>query len=195
MGNAMLLSSAYGWFVGLLIVMIVVTALFAFILWIALKPIKKDELDDSSSARKALARRETELTVALLKLLNKESDEGKRAELENKLREVKAAEKLVNELMGEDEPAAKPAKPVKPVKPAPKAAKPAAAPVQQAAKPAKPAAQPAAKPAAAPVQQAVKPAKPAAQPAAKPAAAPAQQAAKPAAKPAPAKPAEEPKKE
>ena len=170
MGNAMLLSSAYGWFVGLLIVMIVVTALFAFILWIALKPIKKDELDDSSSAKKALARRETELTVALLKLLNKESDEGKRAELENKLREVKAAEKLVNELMGEDEPAAKPAKPVKPVKPAPKAAKPAAAPVQQAAKPAKPAAQSAAKPVAKP-------------------------AAKPAEKPAPAKPAEEPKKE
>ncbi len=187
MGNAMLLSSAYGWFVGLLIVMIVVTALFAFILWIALKPIKKDELDDSSSARKALARRETELTVALLKLLNKESDEGKRAELENKLREVKAAEKLVNELMGEDEPAAKPAKPVKPVKPAPKAAKPAAAPAQQAAKPAKPAAQPAAKPVA----------KPAAKPAEKPAAtpAPAKPAAKPAEKPAPAKPAEEPKKE
>ncbi len=187
MGNAMLLSSAYGWFVGLLIVMIVVTALFAFILWIALKPIKKDELDDSSSAKKALARRETELTVALLKLLNKESDEGKRAELENKLREVKAAEKLVNELMGEDEPAAKPAKPVKPVKPAPKAAKPAAAPVQQAAKPAKPAAQSAAKPVA----------KPAAKPAEKPAAtpAPAKPAAKPAEKPAPAKPAEEPKKE
>ena len=186
MGNAMLLSSAYGWFVGLLIVMIVVTALFAFILWIALKPIKKDELDDSSSAKKALARRETELTVALLKLLNKESDEGKRAELENKLREVKAAEKLVNELMGEDEPAAKPAKPVKPVKPAPKAAKPAAAPVQQAAKPAKPAAQSAAKPLA----------KPAAKPAEKPAAtpAPAKPAEKPVAKPA-AKPAEEPKKE
>ncbi len=186
MGNAMLLSSAYGWFVGLLIVMIVVTALFAFILWIALKPIKKDELDDSSSAKKALARRETELTVALLKLLNKESDEGKRAELENKLREVKAAEKLVNELMGEDEPAAKPAKPVKPVKPAPKAAKPAAAPVQQAAKPAKPAAQSAAKPVA----------KPAAKPAEKPAAtpAPAKPAEKPVAKPA-AKPAEEPKKE
>lgn len=182
----MLLSSAYGWFVGLLIVMIVVTALFAFILWIALKPIKKDELDDSSSAKKALARRETELTVALLKLLNKESDEGKRAELENKLREVKAAEKLVNELMGEDEPAAKPAKPVKPVKPAPKAAKPAAAPVQQAAKPAKPAAQSAAKPVA----------KPAAKPAEKPAAtpAPAKPAEKPVAKPA-AKPAEEPKKE
>lgn len=176
MGNAMLLSSAYGWFVGLLIVMIVVTALFAFILWIALKPIKKDELDDSSSAKKALARRETELTVALLKLLNKESDEGKRAELENKLREVKAAEKLVNELMGEDEPAAKPAKPVKPVKPAPKAAKPAAAPVQQAAKPAKPAAQSAAKPVA----------KPAAKPAEKPAAtpAPAKPAEKPVAKPA-----------
>lgn len=171
MGNAMLLSSAYGWFVGLLIVMIVVTALFAFILWIALKPIKKDELDDSSSARKALARRETELTVALLKLLNKESDEGKRAELENKLREVKAAEKLVNELMGEDEPAAKPAKPVKPVKPAPKAAKPA-----------KPAAKPAEKPVAKPAE------KPAAKPVAKP-------AAKPAEKPAPAKPAEEPKKE
>ena len=138
MGNAMLLSSAYGWFVGLLIVMIVVTALFAFILWIALKPIKKDELDDSSSARKALARRETELTVALLKLLNKESDEGKRAELENKLREVKAAEKLVNELMGEDEPAAKPAKPVKPVKPAPKAAKPAAKRAEAPAKTEKP---------------------------------------------------------
>ncbi len=180
MGNAMLLSSAYGWFVGLLIVMIVVTALFAFILWIALKPIKKDELDDSSSAKKALARRETELTVALLKLLNKESDEGKRAELENKLREVKAAEKLVNELMGEDEPAAKPAKPVKSAQPAPKAAKPAKPAAQPAAKPvAKSAAKPAEKPATTPA-----PAKPAEKP-----------VAKPAAKPAPAKPAEEPKKE
>lgn len=138
MKQAILISSAYGWFAGLLTVMVIVTALFALILVIALKPIKKDELDDSSSAKKALGRRETELTIELLK---KQNDAKARAELEGKLREVKAAEKLVEELVPEPEkpaprkpvkaPAGKPA-PKAPAKPAPvKPAKPAKAPVKE----------------------------------------------------------------
>lgn len=136
MKQAILISSAYGWFAGLLTVMVIVTALFALILVIALKPIKKDELDDSSSAKKALGRRETELTIELLK---KQNDAKARAELEGKLREVKAAEKLVEELVPEPEKPA-PKKPVKAPagKPAPKApAKPAPEKPAEPVKPAK----------------------------------------------------------
>lgn len=155
MEKALLLSAAYGWFAGLLTVMVIVTALFALILVIALKPVKKDELDDSSSARKALGRRETELTI---ELLNKQNDAKKRAELESKLREVKAAEKLVEELIPEEEKPApkKPpvkapaAAPAKPAKPAPEA-KPAAAPVKPAKTP----------PVAKPAEKDEKPAEPA----------------------------------
>lgn len=142
MEKAILVSAAYGWFAGLLTVMVIVTALFAFILVIALKPVKKDELDDSNSARRALGRRETELTI---ELLNKQNDAKRRAELESKLREVKAAEKLVEELIPEEEkpapkkPAVKPpvkqSVPPKPVKSEQAKPAPAAKPVKEPKQP------------------------------------------------------------
>ena len=83
------LLSATGWFIGLLFVMIIVTALFAMVLVIALKPIKKFETDENDMSKK-LERRETELTIKLLK----NSNDPKRTEiLLKELREVTAAEK------------------------------------------------------------------------------------------------------
>ena len=194
MVKALMLSSAYGWFVGLLVVMIVVTALFGFILWIALRPIKKDEFDTTSPALKALSRRETELTVALLELKNKNGDQAKISELETKLREVKTAEKLVAELLGEDEAPkkadVKKSKPAKPAQAVPKApVKPAAEPKKEStvAQGAKPAAEPKketeVKPAAEPVKKPeVKPAEPPKPKAETASKAPAKPAAKPAEK-------------
>ena len=132
MEKALLLSPAYGWFAGLLVIMIVVTALFGLILFIALRPIKKDEFDESSAAKK-LKRRETEITIELLKNKN---DKQKTDELLSTLREVKSAEKLVDELM-EDEKTEEPAAKKAPVKKAPRPAP--AAPAEKRAAPAKPA--------------------------------------------------------
>ena len=109
------LLSATGWFVGLLVVMIIVTALFAMVLVIALKPIKKFETDENDMSKK-LERRETELTIKLLK----NSNDPKRTELLLKeLREVTAAEKLVNRIIEEENAAEKAAaqKAVKPQQP------------------------------------------------------------------------------
>ena len=173
MGNALLLSPAYGWFIGLLVVMIVVTALFALILFIALRPVKKDGYGgDASYAKALLGRREAELTAQLLKNQN---NVVAMEHLMAKLRDVVAAEKLISELVEEDGGTQEP-EPVKEPKvkkqPPQKPAQPAQAPAQ-----AKPAAQPA-KPAQAPAQ--AKPAQPAKPAQAKPAAQPA--------KPAEAKP-------
>ncbi len=109
------LLSATGWFVGLLVVMIIVTALFAMVLVIALKPIKKFETDENDMSKK-LERRETELTIKLLK----NSNDPKRTELLLKeLREVTAAEKLVNRIIEEENAVEKAAaqKAVKPQQP------------------------------------------------------------------------------
>ena len=159
MGNALLLSPAYGWFIGLLVVMIVVTALFALILFIALRPVKKDGYGgDASYAKALLGRREAELTAQLLKNQN---NVVAMEHLMAKLRDVVAAEKLISELVEEDggtqepepvkepkvkkQPPQKPAQPAQ-AKPVAQPAKPAQAPAQ--AKPAQPAqAKPAAQPA------------------------------------------------
>ena len=117
MVKSLLMSAAYGWFAGLLVIMIVVTALFGFIMFIALRPIKKDELDESSPAKK-LQRREAELTV---QLLNKQNDKKSQEELIGKLHEVKTAENILNEIM-EEEKRDEPVKPAKKPKTAPSAA-------------------------------------------------------------------------
>lgn len=119
-----LLSTVGALFGVLLAIMIVIVALFGFIIFIALRPTEYDKYKNESTAEYALSKKETELTMSLLQLLNKESDATKRAELEAKLREVKAAQALVSSLTegdkdGEGQPAAKPVQ-----KPA--AAKPAA---------------------------------------------------------------------
>ncbi len=122
MSNALLLSPAYGWFIGLLVVMIVVTGLFALILFIALRPVKKDvAIEDVSYAKALLGRREAELTM---EIMNNKGNVEVMDSLMAKLREVAAAEKLIDELAdGGDTPSASsaPKAAAKP-QPAPKAA-------------------------------------------------------------------------
>lgn len=96
----LLAASARGLFIAMLIIMIVVSLLFGFIVFMALKPAKKaPEAVDANNVRKMLARRETQLTV---ELMNNKQDEAKRNELVNKLRRVKSAEQLVDELLEEE---------------------------------------------------------------------------------------------
>lgn len=99
MENLILLSQAYVWFVGLLVMMIVMTVLFVVMAFTVLKPIKMDSQNDPYYAKKLLEKREAELTV---QLLNNSGDAQKQQELEGKLREVAAAEKVVKELMSEE---------------------------------------------------------------------------------------------
>ena len=64
MGNVLLLSSAYSWFIGLLVMMIVMAVLFVAIAMVSLKPVRLDDLEDYSAAqaaKKLLAKREAEL--------------------------------------------------------------------------------------------------------------------------------------
>lgn len=124
MVNALLLSPAYGWFIGLLVVMIVVTGLFALILYIALRPINKDvSVDDVSYAKALLGRREAELTV---EIMNNKGNVEVMDGLMAQLREVAVAEKLIDELAsGEEVSNTSPAKPVKPQAAPSKPARPA----------------------------------------------------------------------
>lgn len=122
MSNALLLSPAYGWFIGLLVVMIVVTGLFALILFIALRPVKKDvAIEDVSYAKALLGRREAELTM---EIMNNKGNVEVMDSLMAKLREVAAAEKLIDELAdGGDTPlTASAPKAAAKTQPAPKAA-------------------------------------------------------------------------
>ena len=146
MGNALLLSPAYGWFIGLLVVMIVVTGLFALILFIALKPVNKEiGGEDVSYAKALLGRREAEITSEIMK---NQGNVDAMDKLLSKLKEVTAAEKLIDELVdGTSEQVTAPVKPPKaaaaaasarPVRPAPArtpaaAAKPRVAPAKPAA--------------------------------------------------------------
>lgn len=129
MEKAILLSAAYGWFAGLLVIMILVCALFGLIMFIALRPIKSDELEDSTAAK--LKRREAELTR---QLISNQKDQKTTEQLISQLREVQSAEKLVSELSPEEE------------KPAPNKAKKPAANTAKKAAPKKPAANVSAKP-------------------------------------------------
>ena len=137
MEKAILVSAAYGWFAGLLVIMILVCALFGLIMFIALRPIKSDELEDSTAAK--LKRREAELTR---QLISNQKDQKTTEQLISQLREVQSAEKLVSELSPEEE------------KPAPNKAKKPAAHTAKKAAPKKPAAKPAANVSAKPVENA-----------------------------------------
>lgn len=96
MTNALLLSAAYGWFIGLLVLMAVMAVLFVVIAVFAARPFKVGEgVDESYSALKLLEAREAELTA---ELLNKRDD----AATTEKLREVGAAKKLVKELLEQE---------------------------------------------------------------------------------------------
>ena len=100
MGIYLLAASARGLFIAMLIIMIVVSLLFGFIVFMLLKPVNKQpEAVDANNVRKMLTRRETQLTV---ELMNNKDNEAKRTELVNKLRRVKSAEQLVDELVEEE---------------------------------------------------------------------------------------------
>lgn len=93
-----MLLSVNGWFAGLLTVMIVITILFAVILFIALRPVTKGEI----GIKQLLSRREAEITA---EILNNKDDKVKTDALIIKLREVQSAENLIKELAGDDEEA------------------------------------------------------------------------------------------
>lgn len=100
MQGALLISSAYIWFIGLLVMMIVMAVLFVVIAVATARPIKIDEgVSDAKYTKSLLAKREAEL------LSEYQSVRGN-AEAENavmaQLRDVSAAERLVAELVAAD---------------------------------------------------------------------------------------------
>lgn len=100
MSFALLASATRGLFIAMLIIMIVVSFLFALIVFIALRPVKKPpEEVDPNNVKSMLTRRESNLLMELMQL---KDDEPKRAELINKLRRVKSAQALVDELIEEE---------------------------------------------------------------------------------------------
>ena len=93
MQKALLLSSAYSSFIGLLVLMVVMAVLFVIIALFALKPYKIDSVsNDSAAAMKLLEVREAELAA---QLLNNKDD----AEITEKLRQVYTAKAVVKELL------------------------------------------------------------------------------------------------
>lgn len=100
MRTTLLISSAYGWFAGLLVIMVVMAALFVFIAMFALKPVRFDKQQgESDLAQKLLEKREAELAM---QLLNSKEDKAAAEEIESKLRDVCAAKQIVDELLAEE---------------------------------------------------------------------------------------------
>ena len=96
----LLAGSAMGMFAGMLVIMIVVTLLFGFIFYIVFKQTKiSPEATNVFNVKKMLSRRITQLTI---ELVDNKNDEGKKTELINRLRRVKSAEALVDELIEEE---------------------------------------------------------------------------------------------
>lgn len=95
MGNVILISASMGWFIGLLVLMVVLSGLFACIAVISLKPYKVEGGENNSSqALKLLEDREAELTA---KLLN-----GKDDAILQQLNEVSKAKSIVKELLDKE---------------------------------------------------------------------------------------------
>lgn len=119
MGKAILASAAYGWFAGMLAIMIVICILFGFIMYIALRPIRKDVPEETVAVK--LRRREAEIAS---KLVNNRNDKQATDALMQQLREVESAQNIVKEIEpSEEKPAeAKPVKKAGAAKPAPKKA-------------------------------------------------------------------------
>ena len=100
MQNALLLSSAYVWFIGLLVMMIVMAVLFVAIAVVTAKPIKMDEsVSDAHYTKSLLARREAEL---LNEYQSVKGDAAAEEAVMAKLKDVSVAEKLVSELVAAD---------------------------------------------------------------------------------------------
>ena len=98
--NCLLLSSAYSWFVGLLVMMVVLAVLFVAIAVAALKPVRMDDgTTDSQYAKRLLEKREAEL---LTEYQSKQGDAKAADEVMAKLRDVATAEKVVDELLAQE---------------------------------------------------------------------------------------------
>ena len=96
MANMILLSTAYSWFIGLLVIMVVMAALFVFIAVFALKPYKLEEINGDDSPLRLLDNREAELATQLLSVQKGSVDHD---EIELRLREVASAKLVVKELV------------------------------------------------------------------------------------------------
>ena len=100
MGVCLLAMSARAALVLLLIVLIVMALLFGFMVFMLLKLRSKNNLSDAYNVRNMLARRESQIVEDILK---SEHDDVKRTELVGKLRRVKMAEMLIDELIRDEE--------------------------------------------------------------------------------------------
>ena len=105
MVKTLLLSAAYSWFIGLLVIMLVMAVLFVVIALFALKPYKLEgeEYDGAAEMQRLLNEKEAELAV---KLLN--ADGADKMELEYKLREVATAKLVVKDIISDVDVAASP---------------------------------------------------------------------------------------
>lgn len=100
MQSALLLSSAYVWFIGLLVMMIVMAVLFVTIAVVTAKPIKMDEgVSDAQYTKSLLAKHEAELLNEYQKV---QGDAAAAEAVMAKLRDVSVAEKLVSDLVAAD---------------------------------------------------------------------------------------------
>lgn len=96
----LLAGSAIGLFIGLLVIMIIVVLLFGFLIFLLFRQSRQpSDYSDASNVKKLLAQRETQLTV---EVMNVKDDEAKKTELVHKLRRVKSAQLLVDELLAEE---------------------------------------------------------------------------------------------
>ena len=101
MTNSLL--SSTGWLVGMLLAIVFVAVALAAVLVVALKPIKKYQVEEDDAIKK-LDRRETEITIKLLEhSTNPEQTEA----LLKELKEIALAEKVVHRLTEQDRAAQK----------------------------------------------------------------------------------------
>ena len=100
MSIGLLVVSAHTLFIIMLLTMIVVALLFGFMVFMLLRMRKKENLSDADNVKGMLARRESSIVVEIMR---NEKDEVKRTELVGKLRRVKMAQMLIDELIREEE--------------------------------------------------------------------------------------------
>lgn len=106
MGSALLIAADHGWYIGLLVILIVLALLFVFIALATLKPYKIDDDGGDELALRLLDDKEASL---ITELLHKPGDEA----VLNRLREVATAKIIIKELLAEAN-GAEPEKPFAP---------------------------------------------------------------------------------
>ena len=94
-----LAASARGMFIAMLIIMIVVSLLFGFVVFVLFKTGKKGDAYDADNVKRLLAVRESKLVVEIMAC---KDNEEKKNELTMKLRRVRSAMTLIDELLKEE---------------------------------------------------------------------------------------------